>query len=218
LSATAKQELKRLFADKDDYLAGMTSAERSVVLESLSWRDYLKSYVGLGEEALKFIQKWSHGVWAIGADAMPAWLARSESYPGFAVEHGDEEDAIDFYFPDGNASVARSLVRKLVPGSAPGDSMEDIVTARFDYSQLDQEENATRIRLNSTVVDLRHRNGELDAAVDVSYVTQDEGSIVTAGKVIWAGYHAMLPHVCPETGWARSGPARRSRSSCSSVG
>ncbi len=198
LSASAREELKRLFADKEDYLAGMTPVERRAVIESHSWRDYLGTFAGIGEEALTFLQKWPHGVWAIGADALPAWMARLQGYPGFAAEEGAEENGGDFYFPDGNASVVRALVRRLAPGSAAGDSMEDIVSARFDYSILDREENATRIRLNSTVVDLRHRNGKLDADVDVTYVSQNEGRAVTAGKVVWAGYHAMLPHVCPD--------------------
>jgi spermidine dehydrogenase len=205
LSAAAKAQLKRLFVDQQDYLADMTPRERRAVVDSLSWRDYLESHAGMGEEALRFLQKWSHGVWAIGADALPAWGAWVEGYPGFAdmdLGYGDEESAeergINFYFPDGNASVARLLVRKLVPGIAPGDSMEDIVTARFDYSRLDRDESATRIRLSSTVVDLHHRGGSLDADVDVTYVSENEGRTVTAGKVVWAGYHSMLPHVCPD--------------------
>jgi spermidine dehydrogenase len=205
LSASAREQLERLFTDKEDYLSGKTPSERRAVLESHSWRDYLKSFAAIGEEALTFLQKWSHGVWAIGADAFPAWLAWLEGYPGFAGmdlgygdEEGTQESGGNLYFPDGNASVARLLVRKLVPGIAPGDSMEDIVTARFDYSRLDQGENTTRIRLNSTVVGLSHRNGNLDADVDVTYVSENEGRTVTAGKVVWAGYHAMLPQVCPD--------------------
>ena len=205
LSASAKEEIKRLFEDEQDYLAGMTPAERRAVLESHSWRDNLKSFAGIGDEALTFLQRWSHGVWAIGADALPGWLAWMEGYPGFADmdigyadEEGVEESGGNFYYPDGNASVARLLVRKLVPACAPGDSMEDIVMARFDYSKLDQETNATRIRLNSTVVGLSHQNGDLDADVDVTYVSGNKGWTVTASKVVWAGYHAMLPHVCPD--------------------
>ena len=210
LSASARAELKRLFADKEDYLAGKTLKERRAILESYSWRDYLESFAGIGEEALTFLQKWPHGVWAIGADALPAWMAKLEGYPGFAAEAGGEEDRGDFYFPDGNASVARMLVRRLVPRSAPGDSMKDIVTARFDYSSLDQEDNATRIRLNSTVVALRHRNGKLNADVDVTYVSENQGRAVTASKVIWAGYHAMLPHVCPDVPDEQAAAQRRS--------
>jgi spermidine dehydrogenase len=205
LSASAKAELKRLFADEKDYLAGMTVAERRAVLESHSWRDYLEEFAGLGTEVLSFVQKWSHGVWAIGADALPAWMAWIEGYPGFAGmdvglvdEHSSAEDERDLYFPDGNASVARLLVRKLIPAVASGDSVEDIVNARFDYSTLDQSDSSTRIRLSSTVVDLRHRDGKLDGDVEVTYVSGTKARTVTADKLIWAGYHAMLPYICPD--------------------
>jgi spermidine dehydrogenase len=217
MSTAAIAELDRLFADEKVYLAGMTPAERYAVIHSHSWRDYLAKYAGIGEEALTYIQKYSDGTWAIGADALPAWIAMDSGYPGFAgmdVGDGDDDhdedsdkdgdedshatDAPNFYFPDGNASIARLLVRNLVPGSAPGDSMEDIVTARFNYSSLDQPENDTRIRLSSTVVDLRHRDGKLDGMVDVTYVHNSEARVVTASKVIWSGYHAMLPAVCPD--------------------
>jgi len=201
LSDTAKAELRRLFADKEDYLAGMTAAERREVIESHSWRSYLEEYAGLGEEVLSFVQRWSHGVWAIGADALPAWLAKAQGYPGFAeMDHEDDGDRRhrNYYFPDGNASVARLLVCKLVPSVAPGDSADDIVTARFDYSLLDQADNPTRIRLSSTVVGLRHQGGKFDADVEVMYVNDDTARTVTASKVVWAGYHAMLPHICPD--------------------
>ncbi len=205
LSASAKEELKRLYADEEDYLAGMTTAERRAVIESHSWRDYLENFGGFGEEVLGFVQKWPHGVWAIGADAVPASLAWSNSYPGFAGmdlgygdEAGNDEAGGDFYYPDGNASIARMLVRKLIPGAATGNTMADIVAARFDYSTLDRASNATRIRLCGTVVDLRHRNGNLDADVEVTYVSDNEARTVTAKKVVWAGYHAMLPHICPD--------------------
>ena len=203
LSDQAKDQLRRLFADQENYLADFAPLERRSVLQSYSWREYLVTFAGMGDEVLAFVQKWPHGVWAIGADAMPAWLAWREGYPGFAgmdLGYDDEEDGDEpyFRFPDGNASVARMLVRKQVPGVAPGDSMEDIVTAPFDYAMLDQPGNPTRIRLSSTVVDLHHRDGKLDADVEVTYVHDGAARMVTASKIIWAGYHAMLPYVCPD--------------------
>ncbi len=204
LSDSAKAELERLFADEEDYLAGMTTAERREVLESHGWSGYLAKYAGIGDEVLTFVQKWQLSVWAIGADAMPAWLAWMNGYPGFAgmdIGYHVDDTVYDdggFYFPDGNASVARLLVRKLVPTVAPGNTMDDIVTARFDYSRLDQPENLTRIRLSSTAIGMQHQGGKLDADVEVTYVSGDKGRTVTASKVIWAGYHSMVPYVCPD--------------------
>ena len=205
-SASARAELERLFADEEEYLPDMTPAERRAVVESHSWRSYLETYARIGEEVLAYLQKRPNGNWAIGADALPAWAAWRNGYPGFAgmdlgyeeEEESNERRGGSFHFPDGNASVARLLVRKLIPEVAPGDSMEDIVAAKFDYSVLDRPENRTRIRLSSTVVDMRHQDGNLDANVAVTYVSNDEARTVTANKVVWAGYHAMLPYVCHE--------------------
>ena len=202
MSEEAKEQLIQLFTDETDYLDGMTTDERREVLETHSWSEYLEKYAGMGDEVLKFVQKMPEAAWAIGADAYPAWLAWRNGNPGFAgMDIGYDTTPYDesaFYFPDGNASVARLLVRKLVPTVAPGNTMDDIVTAKFDYSQLDQPENLARIRLSSTAVRLQHQAGNLDGDVDVTYIDGNKGHIVTASKVIWAGYHSMLPYVCPD--------------------
>jgi hypothetical protein len=41
----------------------------------------------------------------------------------------------------------------------------------------------------------------MDADVEVTYVHGDKGRIVTADRVVWAGYHAILPHICPDVAW-----------------
>ena len=80
-------------------------------------------------------------------------------------EPGKEEPYI-FHFPDGNASIARLLVRSMIPAAIPGHTMEDVVTARADYSLLDQDGAPVRIRLNSTVVHVAHA-GANDASKEV---------------------------------------------------
>ena len=57
-----------------------------------------------------------------------------------------------YHFPDGNASIARLLVRSLVPAAMPGSTMEDIVLTKARYEELDRPRHRVRIRLNSTVV------------------------------------------------------------------
>ena len=205
LSDAAKADMKRLHDDDRDYLAGMSNEERTALLQSISWREYLKTYASIGDEVLDYFQKRSHGVWAIGADALPAWMALLEGYPGFGSMRIDgsetepESDNLDyFHFPDGNASIARMLVREMIPAAASGSTMQDIVTARFDYSMLDRADNPTRLRLNSTVTGLAHRNGKLDGPVDVTYVNAGKALTVSAERVVWAGYHAIVPHICAD--------------------
>lgn len=123
-------------------------------------------------------------------------------FPGFDglgmnTERANDKDADDPYichFPDGNASIARLLVRSLIPGAAPGTTMDDIVLARFDYSRLDEATSPVRIRLNSTAVNVRN----FDDHADVSYVKGGTLRKVRGRKCILAGYNMMIPFLCPE--------------------
>ena len=86
------------------------------------------------------------------------------------------EEPYIYHFPDGNASIARLLVRKLIPGIAAGNSMEDIVTAQFDYGKLDLPANDVRIRLNSTALIVQNTaNG-----VAVAYKTPSSQDLARA--------------------------------------
>ena len=93
---------------------------------------------------------------------------------GFApVAVYDEDHPYIHHFPDGNAGVARALVKYLVPGVAEGTTAESLVTATFDYGQLDRSANTTRIRLNSTVVDVHHANNTSDSDQVLIHYMQD---------------------------------------------
>ena len=67
-----------------------------------------------------------------------------------------EAEKYFFHFPDGNASIARLIVRSLLPEAIPGNSVTDVVTAKANYGRLDQASSPIRIRLNSTVVRVKH--------------------------------------------------------------
>jgi spermidine dehydrogenase len=113
---------------------------------------------------------------------------------------GDEEkeEPYIFHFPDGNASIARLLVRALIPGAVPGSTMEDVVTARADYSRLDREGSAVRIRLNSTVVNVKHTSAEAAREVEVAYIRGKKLQAVRAKQCVLACYNGMIPYLCPE--------------------
>jgi spermidine dehydrogenase len=114
---------------------------------------------------------------------------------GVQEDHGEEEPYI-FHFPDGNAGVARSLVRDLIPHAIPGKTMEDLVTARADYSLLDTPDSDTRVRLNSTVVNAT--NTADGKYVDITYVKNGEVCRVRARHAVLACYNNIIPYICPE--------------------
>ena len=195
--AAREQLLEMTWSDRD-VLAGRSRKQRQEILDHISYRDFLKQYWDADEDILKLLQNRTHDLWAIGIDAIPA--SATLSMPGMKAQSaalGDEpEEPYIYHFPDGNASIARMLVRELVPGIAPGKTMEDIVTARFDYAQADLPDNPVRIRLNSTAVEVRN----VDGGVELAYVNGGKVSRVAAKDCILACYQAMIPYIAPETG------------------
>ena len=214
LSESAQKDLVRLFEENKDYLAGLSSNEKKSRLAEISYADYLKNYIRVDPLVTTFFQTSTHGLFGTGIEAVPALDCWGLSYPGFEGLQLDAErhpaigltakinttsEPYIFHFPDGNASIARLLVRSLIPGSIPGRDMEDIVTARADYGQMDRKESAVRLRLNSTVVRVKHR-GEPDTAreVEVTYVRNGKAFLARGRFCVLACWHAMIPLLCPE--------------------
>ena len=207
LSPVAQSNMARLQADDRHYLQDIPQSQRRNYLENIDYYTYLKKHAGMDDEVLSFMLSRARGVWAVNIDAYPARAAWEEGYPGFgdldlssgAIKEKEEHSEPNiFHFPDGNASVARLLVRKMIPACASGNDMEDIVTARFDYSKLDQPKAPVRVRLNSTVVRARHKDNKLTNAVEVTYVRDGKAHVVDAKKVVMACYNAIIPGLCPE--------------------
>jgi len=104
-----------------------------------------------------------------------------------------------FHFPDGNASIARLLVRGLIPGAVSRGTAEDIVTAAIDYSQLDRPGTPVRLRLSSPVMRVRHR-GQPGRAADVEVVWIGRRGLESARAkhCILACWHTVIPYLCAE--------------------
>jgi spermidine dehydrogenase len=207
ISVKARADLVRLFKDDDHYLHDIRADERVALLDNIDYQSYLRDYAGMHDDVLKVMLPAPRNVWAVNSDAYPARAAWSGGYPGFGdldlgIEsydrEGNQQEPNIFHFPDGNATVARLLVRDMIPDAAPGDDMEDIVTARFDYGQLDNADSSLRIRLNSTVVRAQHADNDLSKPVKITYVRDGKAHVIESGKVVMACYNAMIPRLCPE--------------------
>jgi len=199
LSETVREDIARLHESKIDYMAGLSPDQKRDQLQHISYQDFLLDFVGITPESLPFL--WNSGYWAIGIDALSAWAAVSSGAagtPGLGFKD-KSEGRVYFRFPDGNASIARLLVRSMIPAVAPGTTMEDVVAARFDYDRLDKPGSAVRIRLNSTVVDVRHLGDPQEAKkVQITYVQDGRAQSVQADRTVLACYNSMIPHICNE--------------------
>lgn len=209
LSEPVRKDIARVYTEKVDYLKGFTSEQKVAQLKKISYADYLTKYCKLAPAALPFFQTFPHDLYCVGIDAVSAfdcYIAgddyHSFIYAGFdglgLPPHAKEEPYI-FHFPDGNASVARLLVRSLIPGAIPGSTMEDVVTARADYSKLDCPQNGVNIRLNSTAVNIQQApSKDAPKEVRVTYTRAGTPYLVKGNYCVLACYNVMIPYICPE--------------------
>ncbi|MGH9495626.1 MAG: NAD(P)-binding protein [Candidatus Sulfotelmatobacter sp.] len=206
IAPAARRDLLRLLNGSVNYLPGLTPDQLRVKLTKTSYKDFLLQDAKVHPDVVKLYQQAPHDLYCVGIDAVSALACRFMGYPGFKGipmeerrRRNEKEEPYIFHFPDGNASVARLLVRSLVPGSIPGHTMEDVVTARVDYPRLDQPDSQVRLRLNSTVVRARHSGDPQTAkAVDVTYMRDGKLYSVRAGYCVMACYNCMVPYLCPD--------------------
>ena len=201
----ARKDLIRLHRESIDYLPGLTPEEKRDRLATVSYKDFLLQVAKVHPDVVKIYQTLPQDLYCVGIDAVSATACRQMGYPGFkgmtiaSRSHRPpgqeaEEEPYIFHFPDGNASIARLLVRSLVSGSAPGNTMEDIVTAKMDYTKLDHVSSPVRIRLNSTAVHVKN----LGEVVEVTYSLASKLHKVRGNASVLACYNCIVPYLCPE--------------------
>src|SRR3984893_15307240 len=215
LSEEVRRDIARVYTEKKDYLAPMSLEERAALLMKTSYADYLTKYCKVTPKALPFFQTFTHDLFCIGIEAVPAMECyragddyNSFTYAGFdglGFPRSEKEEPYIYHFPDGNASIARLLVRALIPPAMPGSSMEDVVSVRAAYSKLDTADSPVRIRLNSTVVQARNAasQGAMEE-VQIAYMRGGKLYTVTGKNCVLACYNGMIPYICPDVPAAQS--------------
>ncbi|MEM8496643.1 MAG: NAD(P)-binding protein [Pseudomonadota bacterium] len=161
-----------------------------------SYFGYLKNTLGVADPEVLHMARHSGLDWTnSGTELLTIGQAQSCGAMGFAPKAiYDAENPYIYHYPDGNASIARALVKKMIPAVANGRSAEDLVLAKFNYDELDKPENPVGIRLNSTVVDVHHEKTQ-SSTVRVQYINNGNAFEAKARKVVMACYNMMIPHI-----------------------
>jgi spermidine dehydrogenase len=220
LSAQARADLIRLETEHDDYLPQLTGAQKKDHLSRVSYESFLRETVRLDEAVVKLYHGRTLGEWGVGTDAVSALDCWGFGMPGFQgmklpkgsiarmgntpAGYEDTGGSLRLHFPDGNATIARLLVRDLIPRvCAPrlrvGNVVEDIAVARLDYSQLDAAGAPIRVRLSSTAVRVHQPEGpSRTGRVEVLYARGGRTYSTRARGVVLACWNMMIPYLCPE--------------------
>jgi spermidine dehydrogenase len=204
MSDQAKKDMLRIQTEKIDYMSDVPLEEKPAKLRAMSYETFLRDYAKVDPQVIAYFNQTPHDLWAMGIDGVPA-----SSYLTPALREGlglsntgrgsrGAAEPYIFHFPDGNASVARLLVRSLIPSSAPGSTMEDVVTAKFNYARLDARSSPVRIRLNSTVVRVQPFGDTNPAGASITYVLEGKARKIRAPRVVLACNNTMIPYLCPE--------------------
>ena len=192
----------------EDYLRQYHKVGEEVIgiFHSLLWGLW-----GVGNDAIPAIGCWGDGLpgfagLGFSGDEEPSEEINYQENLMYDVDTVDESirdyvsknvlsnEPYIFHFPDGNATIARLLVRQLIPHSIPGNNMEDIVTAKADYSMLDVPGQDTNIRLNSTVVSATN----IKDGVEIVYANQGVLYKVHAKQCILACNNGIITDLCPQ--------------------
>lgn len=207
LSEKAKQDIHRLYKEKIEYFVDSTPAARERLLRKMTYKQFLEDVAKCDPEVLVFLRDRTFGS-ARGISGMSAWAARRRGMPGFLGVQVEPRNQLrppesgpfversysdKYHFPDGNATLARVLVRTLVPGSIPGTTVEDSITAKVDYEALDHPESPVKIRLSSTVVRVENKDG----MVEVIYACDGKLYRVYGKHCVLACWHSVIPYICP---------------------
>ena len=211
LSDRGKQQLLRVLKGGLHTL-NLANHDLERYIETTNYFDYLKQTLGVEDSQVLQMARHSGIDWSsAGAELLTIAEARECGALGFApVPVYDVDNPYIHHFPDGNAGVARALVRHLIPSVAPGNNAEALVNMRFNYQELDRSDQHARIRLNSTVVNVQHQRGTQSRdSIAVSYFHDDTLHGVSAKHVVMACYNMMIPHIVSDLPEAQADALRQ---------
>jgi len=205
LPVDQQRRLVGLVEGEQDLLDEFSLRETWEYIQNTSYSEFLSSRAGLAPETIALFLPTSELFYCAGVECTSVAEALMVGNPGLkslgltgklaSKLLGYTLSGASFpLFPDGNASVARLFVRRLIPEVAPGSTMDDIALARFDYDQLDRDGAPVRIRLNSTVVNAVNVEG----GVEVSYVEGGKAYSLRGNHCILACYNGIIPYLCPD--------------------
>ena len=181
-------------------------------LDSMTYQQFLTDVAGVSSEALPEVTRYlnpqtcSMGC-GLGADIISAYSAYNFLQPGvigyYRYQNGGADPTDTIYlasFPGGHAGTARHFLKKIIPAALLGEyRMADILNSPVQWDALDKAGEPVRMRLSSTVVDVRHE-GEPGSAkgVIVSYLRGGRMYRVRARAAVLCGQQHANRHICKD--------------------
>jgi spermidine dehydrogenase len=182
-SDAARRDLLRWRANN-----GPVSEVENRYLDTLTYREYLENVRGYDAAVTRMAEPIVGLLAGVSTDAACARLGRQ------LVEDSARPMAVSF--PGGNSPFARALLRALLPASMPGRDFDSLLYGNVDFGVLDGATQNVRMRLDSTVLRVRHSGVNAD---EVTVVYEQGGRLfnVHADQVVmasggWVNKHLLV--------------------------
>jgi spermidine dehydrogenase len=164
-------------------------------LDSITLEQHYVERFGLSRETVRsFLSPVEGGGSGLGPDALSAY-----SDYAFEMLHplADETSGTDQMFPGGNSTIARLMVKSLIPSAFDGQNdVDSVCRNNVNFSALDAPGNRSRIRLSSTVISVQHGGDPAKAsAVTIVYLKDGKLYRLKARSVVMAGGSWTSKHI-----------------------
>ncbi len=169
--------------------------ESSRYLDSITLEQHYIERFGLSRNTIRTVLSPIEGGGSgLGPDALSA-------YSDYAYEMlhplADEKDGTDQMFPGGNTTIARLMLKSLIPAAIAGPhSVEGVTRNNVEMFALDVPASQARIRLSSTVLSVEH-DGEPSKANSLTVAYLKDGRVyrLNARSAVMAGGSWTTKHI-----------------------
>jgi len=164
-------------------------------LDTITLEKHYMERFGLSQETVRtFLSPVEGGGSGLGPDALSGYCDYA-----FEMLHpvADETGGMDQMFPGGNTTIARLMVKGMIPASIQGDdSVESVSRNNVNFVALDSADSPARIRLGATAVAVQH-HGDPAKASTVSIIYEMGGKLyrVKGRSAVMAGGSWTSKHI-----------------------
>jgi len=164
-------------------------------LDAITLEAHMMERHGISRDTIRtFLSPVEGGGYGLGPDALSGYTA----YAADMLHPLDISDETgQQMLPDGNGGLARLIAKTLIPESIAGEhSLEDVCRNGLNFTALDRPGAASRIRLDSTAVWVKHDGVHSKSEfVTVAYTRGGKTYRVKARSVVMAGGSWTTRHI-----------------------
>jgi spermidine dehydrogenase len=164
-------------------------------LDSMSLEQHYIEHFGVSRETIRgFLSPVEGGGSGLGPDALSAY---SDYAAGLLHPFEDDSGEAVQMFPGGNTTIARLMLKTLIPQSIDGAlSVEAVSRGTVKFDALDSAGAPARIRLSSTTISVRHDGDPAKAeTLSVAYVRDGKVFRAKARSAVLAGGSWTTKHI-----------------------